>query len=103
MPFGEHPFAENRAILQQRADGPYRGSASKDLELVEFADFQCPHCKEAQANMDKLAVDFPKARIVFQNFPLPQHPERPQAADYGVCVEQAGRQRRILHLCLGRL
>ena len=62
-------------VLQQRADGPYRGSASKDLEIVEFADFQCPHCKEAQANMDKLAVDFPKARIVFQNFPLPQHPQ----------------------------
>ena len=70
IPFGEHPYADYRAQLQQSADGPYRGSASKDLELVEFADFQCPHCKEAQANMDKLAVDFPKARIVFQNYPL---------------------------------
>jgi protein-disulfide isomerase len=86
----EHPFAENRAILQQRADGPYRGSALKDLELVEFADFQCPHCKEAQANMERLAVDFPKARIVFENFPLPQHPEAAQAAAYGVCVVKAG-------------
>ena len=56
--------------MQQRADGPYRGSADKGLEIVEFADFQCPHCKEAQANMDKLAVDFPKARIVFQACPL---------------------------------
>ena len=46
--FGEHPFAEYRAQLQQRADGPYRGSALKDLELVEFADFQCPHCKDAR-------------------------------------------------------
>ena len=61
---------------EQRADGPYQGSASKDLELVEFADFQCPHCKEAQANMEKLATDFPKARIVFQNYPLEKiHPE----------------------------
>ena len=49
--FGEHPFAEYRSILQQRANGPYRGAAAKDLELVEFADFQCPHCKAAQANM----------------------------------------------------
>ena len=65
--FGSHPFADVREQLQQRAEGPYRGSASKDLELVEFADFQCPHCKEAQANMDKLGEDFPKARIVFQS------------------------------------
>jgi hypothetical protein len=68
IPFGEHPYAEYRAQLQQKADGPYRGSASKDLELVEFADFQCPHCKDAQANMEKLVADFPKARIVFENY-----------------------------------
>ncbi|HUY94009.1 MAG TPA: thioredoxin domain-containing protein [Terracidiphilus sp.] len=90
-PFGSNPYAENRAILQQRADGPYRGSADKTLELVEFADFECPHCKEAQANMDKLAVDFPKAHIVFQNYPLERiHPEAKQAAEYGACVTKMG-------------
>jgi protein-disulfide isomerase len=91
MPFGANPFAEARALVQQRADGPYRGSAAKDLEIVEFADFQCPHCKAAQANMDKLPVDFPKARIVFQNFPLPMHPAAAGAAAYGYCVtKQSG-------------
>ena len=90
IPFGEHPFAEYRALLQQRADGPYRGSASKDLELVEFADFQCPHCKEAQANIEKLVADFPKARIVFQNYLIPQHPAAAGAAAYGVCVTKQG-------------
>jgi len=90
VPFGEHPYTDYRAMAQQRADGPYRGSALKDLEIVEFADFQCPHCKEAQANMDKLAVDYPKARIVFQNFPLPQHTAAAGAAAYGVCVAKQG-------------
>jgi len=90
IPFGEHPYSEYRAEVAQHADGPYRGSASKDLEIVEFADFQCPHCKEAQANMDKLAVDFPKAHIVFQNYPLPQHPAASRAAAYGVCVAKLG-------------
>ena len=90
MPFGVNPFAEARAEVQQRADGPYRGSPSKDLEIVEFADFQCPHCKDAQANMDKLAADFPKARFVFQNFPLPQHPAAATAAAYGYCVTKQG-------------
>ncbi len=89
--FGEHPYADQRAELQKRADGPYRGSASKDLEIVEFADFQCPHCKEAQANMDKLAVDYPQARFVFENFPLARiHAQAVTAAQYAVCVTKLG-------------
>lgn len=91
IPFGANPYADFRTELEQRADGPYRGSAAKDLEIVEFADFQCPHCKEAQANMDKLAADYPKARIVFQNYPLARiHPEAVTAAAYGVCVAKQG-------------
>jgi len=90
LPFGEHPYSEYRSQIQEKADGPYRGAATKDFEIVEFADFQCPHCKEAQANMEKLATDFPKARIVFQNYPLPQHPEAGTAAAYGVCVAKQG-------------
>jgi protein-disulfide isomerase len=91
LPFGAQPYADDRAKLEQEATGPYRGAAAKDLELVEFADFQCPHCKEAQANMDKLLADFPKARIVFQNYPLARiHPEAAKAAVYGVCVTKEG-------------
>jgi protein-disulfide isomerase len=91
LPFGAHPFADYRAELEQHADGPYRGTASKKLEIVEFADFQCPHCKEAQANMDKLVADFPNARIVFQNNPIPSlHPEAETAAEFGVCVARLG-------------
>ncbi|HEY2859181.1 MAG TPA: thioredoxin domain-containing protein [Terracidiphilus sp.] len=90
-PFGSKPYAENRTKLQAEATGPYRGSAEKTLEMVEFADFQCPHCAEAQANMDKLVTDFPKARIVFQNYPLERiHPQAKIAAEYGACVAKLG-------------
>jgi protein-disulfide isomerase len=89
--FGVHPFAEVRAQLQQRADGAYRGGAGKDFEMIEFADFQCPVCKAAQANMEKLVADFPKARIVFENFPIPSiHPQSLTAAEYGLCVNKQG-------------
>jgi protein-disulfide isomerase len=89
--FGAHPFADLRATMQEQANGPYRGSSAKDLMIVEFADFQCPHCKEAQANMDKLATDFPKARIVFQNDPIASiHPQSVTAAAYGLCVAKLG-------------
>jgi protein-disulfide isomerase len=85
--FGAHPFAAVREKLEQLATGPYRGSSSKNLMLVEFADLQCPHCKEAATTMDHLATDFPNAHIVFENFPLTMvHPAADKAAAYGVCV-----------------
>lgn len=89
-PFGAHPFAETRATLQQRADGPSRGAASKDLEVVEFADLQCPNCKAAQSTVDQIVKDFPQAHLVFQNLPLVTvHPFALQAAEVGNCVRQA--------------
>ncbi|MHB1935635.1 MAG: DsbA family protein [Acidobacteriaceae bacterium] len=87
--FGAHPFAEVQQKLEAGASGPYRGSSSKNLMLVEFADLQCPDCKLAAPTMDKLATDFPNARIVFQLFPLSTiHPQAEKAAEYGVCVAQ---------------
>jgi protein-disulfide isomerase len=85
--FGPHPFANTQNALVQQANGPYQGSSSKKLLLVEFADMQCPHCKEAAPTMKQVATDFPNARIVFENFPLTNvHPAAEKAAEYGVCV-----------------
>jgi hypothetical protein len=89
VPFGATPFADVRELLKEHANGASRGAASKDLELVEFADLQCPHCKEAQTTMDQIVKDFPKAHVVFQLLPLVDiHPSAFRAASYGVCVQQ---------------
>lgn len=89
LSFGLTPFAEPRAILQAKADGASRGAASKDFMLVEFADLQCPHCKDAVAVMEQIAKDFPNARIVYQSFPLVEiHPYAFKAASYGYCVQK---------------
>jgi protein-disulfide isomerase len=89
IPFGATPYADARKMLQDQADGAYRGAAGKDLLLVEFADLQCPHCKEAQATMDRLIQDFPNARVVFQSYPLAEiHPFAFKAASYGYCVQK---------------
>jgi protein-disulfide isomerase len=92
--FGEHPYAENREILTQRANGPSRGAADKKFEIVEFADFQCPHCKATQPIIDRLLGDFPQAHFVFENFPLISiHTEAYKAAAYSACVaQQAGNE-----------
>ena len=90
MNFGAKPFAGDRALLQARADGPARGAKGNELMLVEFADLQCPHCKEAQDTMHNLMADFPEAKIVFENFPLTEiHPYASPAAAEGLCVRKA--------------
>ena len=90
LPFGERPYADNRAALIAGADGPSHGAESKDLEIVEFADFQCPHCKDAQPTIQKVLADFPNAHFVYESFPLPQHPQAFRAAAYGACVAKLG-------------
>ena len=90
IPFGAKPFADARKVLNERADGASRGAAGKDLTLVEFADLECPHCKEAQGTMEQLGKDFPNAHIIFQSFPLVNiHPFAFKAAAYGYCVQEA--------------
>jgi protein-disulfide isomerase len=91
LDFGAKPYENNYRLLQERADGPSRGAAGKQFELVEFGDFQCPHCKDAQSIGEKLTQDFPQAHFVFENFPLVNiHPEAYKAAAWGACIAQQG-------------
>jgi len=91
LPFGDHPYADTRRILTERAAGPGRGALGKNFEFVEFADFQCPHCKAVQPVIDRLLQDFPNAHFVFENFPLAAiHSEAYKAAAYSACVAQLG-------------
>lgn len=87
--FGAKPFAETDVLLRAKADGASRGAENNALNLVEFADLQCPHCKEAQPIMDQIVKDFPKAHVVFQLFPLVDiHSSAFKAAAYGVCAQK---------------
>lgn len=88
--FGAQPFEETRTVLQQRAEGPTRGAAGKELEFVYFTDLQCPNCKTAQSTIDQLMQDFPQAKLVFEDMPLSAtHPFAFQAATVGHCVRKA--------------
>jgi protein-disulfide isomerase len=91
LPFGARPFDNYREILERDAKGPSRGPANAPLQLVEFSDFQCPHCKEAQPTVDRLLKDYPQAHFVSQVFPLRNiHSEAEKAAENGVCVAKIG-------------
>jgi hypothetical protein len=91
LPFGSKPFQAYREILQAGANGPSKGGASKAMEFVEFSDFECPHCKDAQPIVAKLLADYPSAHFVYQDFPLTQiHTEAFKASTHAYCVAKAG-------------
>jgi len=86
LPFGAHPYDAARRELEKGINGPSRGPATAPVTVVEFGDFQCPHCKEAQPTLDKLANEGKNARVVFQNFPLPMHDWAMKASSYADCI-----------------
>lgn len=89
IPFGPNPYVGNRAKLQG-VFGPSRSGANPKIQIVEFSDLECPHCKAAQPILEKLQADFPQARFTFQQFPLPAtvHPWAMKAAQYADCAGQ---------------
>lgn len=86
MPFGAHPFAAANKELEKNANGPSRGPATAPTTIVEFSDLECPHCKETQPTLEKLLNEDKNVRLIFQNFPLPNHDWAAKAAAYADCI-----------------
>lgn len=85
VPFGADPFAQTREELGA-VKGPVHGAQDATITIVEFGDLECPACKAAQPNITKLMEEEPKAKLVFANYPLEQHPWAFKAAKYLDCV-----------------
>jgi protein-disulfide isomerase len=60
------------------------GSANASLILVEFGDYQCPHCAAADPVVHAVQKALGKdLRFVFRNFPLAEmHPAAEPAAEF---------------------
>jgi protein-disulfide isomerase len=91
IPFGAKPFAPARRLLDAGAKGPSKGAATAPVTIVEFSDFQCPHCKDVQPAIEKLLAAHPEIRFVFQNYPLPMHDWSRKAASYADCVANSSK------------
>ena len=56
------------------ADSPVRGPADALVTLVEFSDFECPYCKQVEPTLKTLLARYPRTlRLVWKDYPLPQH------------------------------
>jgi protein-disulfide isomerase len=71
-------------------DCPILGDPKSPLAVVEFSDFQCPHCAAAAKPLRELVErERGKAKLCSKYFPLPGHPRARIAA---ACAEYARRK-----------
>jgi protein-disulfide isomerase len=61
------------------------GNPKGDVTMVEFFDYNCPHCKDALADMLNLMKTDPKLRVVLKEFPV-LGPQSVEAARVAVAV-----------------
>lgn len=71
---------------------PVKGKKDAKLTLVEFADYQCPHCKAAVADVDAVLKKFDgKLNLVFMDFPINASGISTIVAHGAYCAEKQGK------------
>lgn len=76
----------------ETAGFPSKGSMLAPVEVVEFADYQCPHCKTASEMMQRLEKKYgDKIRLVFMDFPINRSGISLKVAEGAVCADQQGK------------
>lgn len=82
------PLAETRAKLHP-GNSPSIGPENAKITLIEFADFECPSCRQLDLILRDLIAANPDIRLVYKNFPLTSlHPWAMTAAIAGLCTYQ---------------
>lgn len=69
------------------------GSKDATITLVEYGDYECPHCARAYPIVKKVQEKMgDKMRFVFRNFPLTQmHPNALHAAEASEIADKQGK------------
>jgi len=73
-------------------DAPRLGSESAPVQIIEFADYECPYCQQVNKDLTKLREQFGnQVSVVYKDFPLPMHPLAARAAEAAHCAGAQGK------------
>jgi protein-disulfide isomerase/uncharacterized membrane protein len=80
---------------------PAWGKPDAPFTVVEFADYQCPHCAMMAKELKSVAGELPEMRVLYKHYPLSNicndripssgHTESCMASAAAVCATQQGR------------
>jgi protein-disulfide isomerase len=73
-------------------DQPTKGNAAAAVTMVEFTDFQCPSCAQAQPVLEQVLKDFDgQVKLVVRDFPLEKHAAAFKAAEAAEAARAQGK------------
>jgi len=89
-------YDAKKKVTLDLGDSPVRGAPMAKVTIVEFSDFECPHCGAAHPVLTSVLQEFDgKVNLVFKNYPLDSHKNAMSAA---VAAVAAGKQGKFWEL-----
>ncbi len=71
---------------------PRLGSEKAPVQVVEFADYECPYCQKVSDDLVRLREQFgDQVSLVYKDYPLPMHPLAARAAEAARCAGVQGK------------
>jgi protein-disulfide isomerase len=96
-PVSLHSKADRKPSLiplwrDERDKGISMGSSNAPVQLIEFADFECPFCGDLHKSLRALDGRYPnKIGLTYVHFPIPGHRFAVPAARAAECANDQGR------------
>jgi protein-disulfide isomerase len=76
-------------LIAEILEAPTVGPKTAPVVIIEFSDFQCPFCKQAERVIKKLLEAHPQSlRFVFKHLPLAIHEQASDSARAAFCAAE---------------
>lgn len=85
--------------LFHQANDPVAGNPNGKVTIVEFFDYQCPHCVDMAPTMEAIMKANPDVRIVYKDFPI-RGPVSDFAARAALAANKQGKYYELSHAIL---
>jgi protein-disulfide isomerase len=80
---------EERVVTLDMDRSPTRGSATAPVQLVVFADYQCPYCAKLEQTLQQVYQRYAgRVAVTVKHFPLSFHKQARQAAEAAHCANE---------------
>jgi protein-disulfide isomerase len=85
-------LAPPSASVEVSNEAGSEGNSDAPVQVVEFADYQCPYCQKVNPDLNKLVEQYAgKVSVRYKDFPLPMHPMAEKAAEAARCASEQGK------------
>lgn len=84
--------AEPKQVKLDVSKAPRSGADDAPVRLVEFFDYECPHCAQFKPMLEKVVADLQgKVVVYYMMFPLESHKDSKSAAMAALAAHQLGK------------